>query len=123
MSVIRYGEEFFSQLFSDIIAAKTETFPQPIFALEPEDRVSWLPLQGGDEEKCRQALARWFVDPLFVANGVTFAVQYEQDDVDGKMQIERPPEWRTLPARPIEQLAFDLDRLDYNLATNGGARF
>src|SRR5947209_4712555 len=102
MSVIRYGEPFFSQIHSDIIAAKTETFPQPLFTLEPEDRSYWLPLLDGDEEKCREALARWFVDHLYVANGIAFAFQYEQDDVDGKMQIERPPEWQALPPRPLE---------------------
>jgi hypothetical protein len=36
------------------------------------------------------------------------------------MQIERPPEWKHRPRRPIEQLAHDLDHLGYNLSTNGG---
>ncbi len=123
MSVIRYEESFFSQIHSDIIAAKTETFPHAIFGLNAEERAYWLPLLGGDEEDCRKALAGWFVDHLWVANGVASAFQYAQGDIEGKMQIDRPPEWRALPPRPLEQLAFDLGRLDYNLSTNGGTRF
>jgi hypothetical protein len=57
------------------------------------------------------------VDHLFVANGIAYAFQYDQDDVEGKMHVERPPEWQSLPPRSIEQLTFDLARLDYNLTT------
>ena len=123
MSVIRYEEPFFSQLYSDIIAARTESFREPLFRLEPDDRCHWLPFLDGDEDRCRKALVGWFVDHLWVANGIAFAFQYDSDDVDGKMQVERPPQWKAMPPRPLEQLAFDLGRLDYNLSTNGGTRF